>query len=429
LNDAPTTALLFALLFLLAIIAFSSGTEVAMLSVNRYRVKHRAQQGQSTAKVLERLLQKPDDWLGANLVILAAASVFASSIATILAQRSGYSYAVPITGFVLTVVVIVFCELTPKIYAATYPERVALSAARIYRALVLVARPVLWLTNRLSYGVLRIFGVGRTSRASQSLSSEELRTVVAEAGPLIPARHRQMLLSILDLGQVTVNDIMIPRQEISAIDVQENWDDILDQLRQTPHTRLPVYDGELDKLLGILHMKRVAQELARGTLTRDRLIEVASSREPYFVPESTALTVQLTHFQRNRRRLAFVVNEYGDIEGLVTLEDILEEIVGEFTTDPATVTHRDIHAERPGVFIVNASATIRALNRALQWHLPTDGPKTINGLLLEQLETIPDPGTTLKVGDYQFEVLQIADNAIRTVRVYAPATDEVTATG
>jgi Mg2+/Co2+ transporter CorB len=397
--------------------------------VNRYRVKHRAQQGQGTAKVLERLLQKPDDWLGANLVILAAASVFASAIATILAQRTGYSFAVPVTGFALTVVVIVFCELTPKIYAATYPERVALSAARIYRALVLVARPVLWLTNRLSYGVLRIFGVGKTSRANQALSSEELRTVVAEAGPLIPARHRQMLLSILDLGQVTVNDIMIPRQEISAIDVQENWDDILDQLRQTPHTRLPVYDGELDKLFGILHMKRVAHELARGTLTRDKLIEVASSREPYFVPESTALTVQLTQFQRNRRRLAFVVNEYGDIEGLVTLEDILEEIVGEFTTDPATVMHKDIHAEKPGVFIVNASATIRALNRALQWHLPTDGPKTVNGLLLEQLETIPDPGTTLKVGDYQFEVLQIADNAIRTVRIYAPPTDEVTATG
>jgi len=429
LDDAPTTALLCALLVLLVIIAFSSGTEVAMLSVNRYRVKHRAQQGQGTAKVLERLLQKPDDWLGANLVILAAASVFASAIATILAQRTGYSFAVPVTGFALTVVVIVFCELTPKIYAATYPERVALSAARIYRALVLVARPVLWLTNRLSYGVLRIFGVGKTSRANQALSSEELRTVVAEAGPLIPARHRQMLLSILDLGQVTVNDIMIPRQEISAIDVQENWDDILDQLRQTPHTRLPVYDGELDKLFGILHMKRVAHELARGTLTRDKLIEVASSREPYFVPESTALTVQLTQFQRNRRRLAFVVNEYGDIEGLVTLEDILEEIVGEFTTDPATVMHKDIHAEKPGVFIVNASATIRALNRALQWHLPTDGPKTVNGLLLEQLETIPDPGTTLKVGDYQFEVLQIADNAIRTVRIYAPATDEVTATG
>jgi Mg2+/Co2+ transporter CorB len=421
--------LLFALLFLLVIIAFSSGTEVAMLSVNRYRIKHRSQQGQNTAKVLEKLLLKPDDWLGANLVILAAASVFASAVATILAQRTHLHYAVPVTGVILTVVVIVFCELTPKIYAATYPESVALSAAQIYRALVLVSRPALWLTNRLAYGVLRIFGVGRSSRASQALSQEELRTVVAEAGPMIPARHRQMLLSILDLGQVTVNDIMIPRQEISAIDVQDNWDEILDQLRQTPHTRLPVYDGELDKLHGILHMKRVAQELARGTLTRERLIEVASSREPYFVPESTPLTVQLTQFQRNRRRLAFVVNEYGDIEGLVTLEDILEEIVGEFTTDPATVMHKDIHSERPGVYIVNASATIRALNRALQWHLPVDGPKTINGLLLEQLETIPDPGTTLKVGDYQFEVLQIADNAIRTVRIYSPAPDEITATG
>jgi len=429
LNDAPTSALLFALLFLLAVIAFSSGTEVAMLSVNRYRVKHRALQGQTTAKVLERLLLKPDDWLGANLVILAAASVFASSIATILAQRTHYSHAIPITAVLLTVVVIVFSELTPKIYAATYPESVALSAARIYRALVAIARPVLWLTNKLAYGVLRIFGVGRSSRATHALSTEELRTVVVEAGPMIPARHRQMLLSILDLGQITVNDIMIPRQEISAIDVQDNWDDILDQLRQTPHTRLPVYDGELDKLYGILHMKRVAQELARGTLTRERLIEVARSREPYFVPESTTLTFQLSQFQRNRRRLAFVVNEYGDIEGLVTLEDILEEIVGEFTTDPATVMHKDIHAEKPGVFIVNASATIRALNRALQWHLPTDGPKTVNGLLLEQLETIPDPGTTLKVGDYQFEVLQIADNAIRTVRIYTPATDEVTATG
>ena len=426
-NDAPTTPLLLALLALLVIIAFSSGTEVAMLSLNRYRIRHRAQKGNSTAKVLERLLQKPDDWLGANLVILAAASVFASSIATIIAQRTGFSYAVPITGFLLTVIVIVFCELAPKIYAAAHPESVALGAARIYRVLVQVARPLLWLTNKMAYGLLRVFGVVRASRATHALSTEELRTVVAEAGPMIPARHRQMLLSILDLGQITVNDIMIPRQEISAIDVRENWDDILDQLRQTPHTRLPVYDGELDNLVGILHMKKVAHELARGTLTRDRLVEIARNREPYFVPEETSLNVQLSHFQRNRRRLAFVVNEYGDIEGLVTLEDILEEIVGEFTTDPASITHKDIHVEKPGIFIVNASTTIRALNRALQWQLPTDGPRTLNGLLLEQLETIPDPGTALKVGPYQFEILQIADNAIKTVRVRAAAATSLVA--
>jgi Mg2+/Co2+ transporter CorB len=420
LNEAPTTLLLLSLFALLLIIAFSSGTEVAMLSVNRYRVKHRAQEGLPTARVLERLLQKPDDWLGANLVILAAASAFASSIATILAQRTGHSYAVPVAIAVLTVVMIVFCELAPKIYAAVRPEPVALSAARIYRVLVLVARPFIWLTNKLAYGLLAVFGIGRGSRASNALSTEELRTVVAEAGPMIPQRHRQMLLSILDLGELTVNDIMIPRQEISGIDVRENWDDLLDQLRQTPHTRLPVYEGDIDSLLGILHMKRVAQELARGTLTRERLIEIARGREPYFVPEETPLNVQLSQFQRNRRRLAFVVNEYGDIEGLVTLEDILEEIVGEFTTDPATVLHKDIHAERPGVFIVNGSATIRAVNRALQWRLPTDGPKTLNGLLLERLETIPDPGTTLRVEGYLFEVLQIADNTIKTVRIQVP---------
>ena len=418
-DDAPTLILLVSLLVLLIVIAFSSGTEVAMLSVNRYRIRNRAQKGGRSAKLLEKLLAKPDDWLGANLVILAAASVFASAIATILAQRTGHRYAVPIAGAALTIVVIVFCELAPKIYAATHPEPVALSSSYIYRVLVMIARPALWVTNRLAYAFLRLFGVVRTSRLDQTLSTDELRTVVAEAGPMIPARHRQMLLSILDLGNVTVNDIMIPRHEIASIDVGENWEDLLDKLRQTPHTRLPVYDTELDNCLGILHMKRVAHELARGTLTRDRLIEIARNREPYYVPEGTPLNVQLANFQRNRRRLAFVVNEYGDIEGLVTLEDILEEIVGEFTSDPATVTHKDIHSERPGVYIVNASATIRALNRALQWQLPTDGPKTINGLLVERLEAIPEAGTTLKVDNYAFEVLQTGDNTIKTVRVQA----------
>ena len=416
-NEAPTPLLLLLLVGLMVVIAFSSGTEVAMLSVNRYRIRHRAELGQGSARVLERLLQRPDDWLGVNLVILAAASVFASQAATVIAQRTGFAFALSVTGAVLSIVMIVFGELVPKIFAATRSESVALGSAYIYRTLVLIARPVLWLTSRTAYGILRLFGVVRGSRDNTALGAEELRAVVAEASPMIPARHRQMLLSILDLGEVTVNDIMIPRQEIGGIDLAQSWEDILETLRQTPHTRLPVYDGELDNLVGILHMKRVAQELARGTLSRERLVEIAGSREPYFVPEGTPLAVQLANFQRNRRRHAFVVNEYGDIEGLVTLEDILEEIVGEFTTDPASVVHKDVHIERPGVFIVNASATIRALNRALQWNLPTDGPKTVNGLLLEQLETIPEPGAMVRVGEYQFEVLQIADNAVRTVRV------------
>ena len=419
-NFVATTPLILMLLFLLVVVAFSSGTEVAMLSVNRYRIRHRAEAGQRSARVLERLLQAPDEWLGANLVILAAASVFSSAIATVLAQRSGYRYAIPLAGVILTVGVIVFCELAPKIYAASNPEGVALHAAGIYRVLVWITRPALWLTNTLAYGFLWLFGVGRATSSAQSLSADELRTVVSEAAPMISMRHRQMLLSILDLGHVTVNDIMIPRQEISGIDVTKSWDEILEQLQHTPHTRLPVYDDELDNLIGLLHMKRVARELARGTLDRERLIELARGRESYFVPEGTPLNVQLTQFQRNRRRYAFVVDEYGDIQGLVTLEDLLEEIVGEFTADHATITHKDVHVERPGVYIINASATIRALNRALGWQLPTGGPKTLNGLLLEHLEIIPDPGTMVRVGNYEFEVLQMADNAIRTVRVRAP---------
>jgi len=418
LDSISDTTLIAALILLLGVIAFSSGTEVAMLSVNRYRIRHRAQAGSRTARLLERLLAKPDDWLGANLVILAFASAAASSVITILAQRSGYRFAVPSFVVGLAVVMIVFCELAPKIYSAVQAERVALAAAYIYLVLVTIARPVLWVTSKAAYGFLGLFGVARTRRSRDALSAEELRTVVAEAGPMIPARHRLMLLSILDLERVTVNDIMIPRQEMGAIDISDSWEDILDTLRQTPHTRLPVYDGDFDQIVGLLHMKRVAQELARGTLSRERLVELARDREPYFVPEGTSLTVQLANFQRNRRRLAFVVNEYGDIQGLVTLEDILEEIVGEFTTDPAA-THRDVHTEAPGVYIVNASATIRALNRTMQWTLPTDGPKTLNGLLLERLETIPQPGTTVRVGNQQFEVLQIGDNAIRTVRVRA----------
>ncbi len=416
-DTTPTPILAAALALLLVVIAFSSGTEVAMLAVNRYRIKHRTARGERTARVLESLLVKPDDWLGVNLVILAASSVFASQVATIIALRSGYEFAVPAAGALLTVVMIVFCELAPKIYAALHAERVALASAYIYRGLVAVAKPALWFTNRLAYGFLHLFGVRRTGQAGSTLSPDELRTVVGEASPLIPARHRQMLLSILDLEQATVNDIMIPRQEIAAIDLEDAWEDILEQLRQTRHTRLPVYRGELDQLVGLLHMKRVAQELARGTLSRDRLAEIAGAREPYYVPEGTSLTVQLGQFQRNRRRIAFVVDEYGDIEGLVTLEDILEEIVGEFTNDPATLLHRDVHEESPGVHLINASTTIRALNRSLGLGLPSEGPKTLNGLLLERFETIPEPGAVVQLGDYRVEVLQIADNAIRTVRV------------
>jgi Mg2+/Co2+ transporter CorB len=421
LDTAPTVALLLALLFLLGVIAFSSGTEVAMLSVNRYRVRTRAAAGERRARLLEQLLAEPERWLGANLVILALASVAASTVATLLALRIDHPYALPAMMAGLTVVMIVFCELAPKIFAAAHSEPVALGSSFAYHVLLWVTSPVLWLTNRAARGFLRLLGMRAAPHGAHALSADELRTVVAESSPLVPARHRQMLISILDLERVTVEDIMIPRHEIGGIDISADWEDVLERLRQTPHTRLPVYDGELDNMIGLLHMKRTAQEFARGSLTRERLIEIAQAREPYFVPEGTTLMAQLQQFQRNRRRHAFVVDEYGDIQGLLTLEDLLEEIVGEFNNDPATVSHKDVHRDPSGAWLVNASATIRALNRALGWQLPDLGPRTLNGLLLEKLEHIPEPGTSLRIGDQEFEVLQVADNAIRTVRVRAVA--------
>jgi Mg2+/Co2+ transporter CorB len=415
-QNAPSFILGVALVVLLLLIAFSSGTEVAMLSANRYKIRAAAKAGKRTARVLDALLARPDSWLGANLVLLALASVAASTIATLLAQRSGYPHAVPVTMAALSVFLIIFCELAPKIYAALKPDPVAMSSTYIYSVLVFLATPITWFTNKAAYGFLRLFGVKPVRADGAAMSADELRSVVAEAGPMIPTRHRQMLLSILDLEHITVNDIMVPRHDIASINVEDNWEDILDQLRQTPHTRLPLHEGELDNLIGIIHMKRVAQELARDTLTRERLVELARAREPYFVPEGTPLNTQLSQFQRTRRRMGFVVDEYGDIQGFVTLEDILEEIVGEFTTDPATVTHKHVHREAPGVFIINAGATIRALNRSLGWQLRTDGPKTLNGLLVEQLETLPESGAQVTIGEYHFEVLQIGENTIRTVR-------------
>lgn len=228
--------------------------------------------------------------------------------------------------------------------------------------------------------------------------------------------RRRLTDKLLDLDTVKVDDIMIPRSEIASIDIGDDWDTIIDTLRSTPHTRLPVCDNNLDNIIGILHMKKVAHALARTDLTRERLLELAREREGYFVPEGTTLSVQLLNFQRDRRRIALVVDEYGDIRGLVTLEDILEEVVGDFTSAPGAL-HQDIHREADGSFVINGAISIRVLNRTLGWELPTNGPRTLNGLILEYLETIPHPGTGLKLGNLSVEILQTADNSVKTARV------------
>ncbi len=417
----PTLGVLFAGLgVLLVLAAFFAGSETALMSLNRYRLRHAANEGNRGARLAERLLAQPDRLIGLILLLSTIVNVTTPMLVGFIALRLGGEVFVAVGAIMLSLVVLIFCEVAPKTYGALHPERVAMPAAYIYTPLLLVLYPFVWATNLLANGVLRLLGTSQ-EQASNSLSSEELRTVVAEAGAMIPHRHQQMLVSILDLENATVEDIMVPRTEIVGIDADDDWDKVLEQLRQSQHTRLPVYEGEIDRIIGVLHMKRVVHELARGRLDRDRLIDASSSRDAYFVPSGTTLNNQLLNFQRDKRRMAFVVDEYGDIQGLVTLEDILEEIVGEFTTDPAAMVHKDVHRDPDGSFVANASTTIRALNRSMRWNLPMDGPKTLNGLILEVLETIPDPGTTLKLADYTLEVLQTGENAIKTVRIRPPA--------
>ncbi len=419
-SDQPTLTLILLLLFLLLLVAFFAGTEVALLTVNRYRLRNRATRGERAAKLAEKLTRNPDRWLGVNLLWITLTTMAAPTVGTLIAQRYGGDALVWATTLGLALFTVVFCELAPKIYAAVRPERMALPAAYVYQPLVWISWPVVWVANRLANGFLRLLGVSKKAVSEHSLGIDELRLVVAEAGVMVPQRHQQMLLSILDLEKVSVDDIMVPRNEVVGIDVGDDWDQILNQINQSQHTRMPVYEGEIDNIVGILHLKAVARELTRGRLDRDLLIELARAREAYFVPEGTPLNTQLLNFQRQRRRIALVVDEYGDVQGLVTLEDILEEIVGEFTTDPATMMHKDVHPEADGSFVVNASVTVRALNRAMQWTLPTDGPKTLNGLIVEYLETIPEPGTTFKIRDYTVEVLQTGENTVKTVRMTAP---------
>jgi Mg2+/Co2+ transporter CorB len=418
--EHPSLGLLFtALAGLLILAAFFAGSETALMSVNRYRLRHRASEGSRGARLAEALLKHPDRLIGLILFLSTIVNVATPILVGFIALRVGGEFLVAFGALLLAFVLLIFCEVAPKTFGALHPESLALPAAYIYTPLLFLLYPFVWVTNLFANGVLRMFGVSRQV-AANSLSSEELRTVVAEAGAMIPRRHQQMLVSILDLEDATVEDIMVPRNEIVGIDVDDDWDRILEQLRQSQHTRLPVYQGEIDRIIGLLHMKQVVHELARGHLDLDTLTAAAQAREPYFVPSGTTLNTQLLNFQRNKRRMAFVVDEYGDIQGLVTIEDILEEIVGEFTTDPATMMHKDVHAETDGSFVASASATIRALNRSMRWNLPMDGPKTLNGLIVEFLETIPEPGTTLKMADYMLEVLQTGDNAIKTVRIRPP---------
>jgi Mg2+/Co2+ transporter CorB len=383
------------------------------MSLNRYQLKHKARQGNRGARLAEELLKRPDRLIGLILLGNNLVNFSAASLVAVIAFKIGGQSAVALGTLFLTLAVLIFSEAAPKTLAALYPEKLAFPAAMIYYPLLKITYPLVWLTSVASNAVLWLLGVRSKGDDLHALTREELRTVVHEAGALISSRYRGMLLSILDLEKVTVEDVMVPHNEIIGIDLDDDESQIAETISGSQHTRLPVYNDDIDNIVGMLHLRHLAniadKDFSKGSLKR-------LLTEPYFIPEGTPLSTQLVQFQRRRERIALVVDEYGDIQGIVTLEDILEEIVGEFTTDPADAEN-DVIKDGVDTFLVDATANIRELNRTQDWQLPTDGPKTLNGLIVELLETIPAPTTCVKINGYPIEIVESDENRIRFVRV------------
>ncbi|SEA14561.1 Mg2+ and Co2+ transporter CorB, contains DUF21, CBS pair, and CorC-HlyC domains [Marinobacterium iners DSM 11526] len=384
------------------------------MSLNRYRLRHLVKSGHRGARRANSLLERPDRLIGLILIGNNFVNILASAIATVIAVRLWGDAGIAIATAGLTLVILIFAEVSPKTMAALHPERIAFPASYILKPLLKLAYPLVWVINGITNGFLRLFGVNVNDAGNEHLSTEELRTIVHEAGSLLPHRNQSMLLGVLELNEVTVNDIMIPRNEVEGIDLDLEMDQILELLSKTGHTRLPVYRGDINNIVGILHMRNLAQLIQQGNLTKPAIMQVV--HEAYFVPESTPLQTQLLNFQRHSRRIGVVVDEYGDVEGIVTLEDILEEIVGEMSNDHDDL-NQEIHPQEDGSFFIDGSAYIREVNKALHWSLPTDGPKTLNGLITEILESIPDANVCLEVSGYRMETLQICDNLVKTVRI------------
>jgi Mg2+/Co2+ transporter CorB len=413
LQDIPIGALFGVLVLLIFLSAFFSAAEIAVMSINRYRLRHLVENGHRAARVVEALLARPDRLLGIILLGNNFVNIAASSVATILAIRVHGEGGIVVAAMMLTVVILIFAEVGPKTLAAMHPERIALPAGLVLKPLLTLLYPVVWLINIMANQLLRLFGVTVGERR-QELSTEELRTAVREAGSLIPESHQSMLLGILDLEKTTVEEVMVPRNRIQGIDLDQDWDEVETQIMASRYTRLPVYRGSLDNIVGMMHLRKALNLAGSKNLSPETLDKIIS--DPYFIPKGTPLNTALLNFREARRRRALVIDEYGDILGLVTLEEILEEVIGEFTTSTHGISE-DVRAQDDGSYIIKGSASLRDLNRQLGWHLPTKDSRTLNGLITEYLETIPEAGTSLMLNGYAVEIVKTRGTAVEVARL------------
>ena len=412
-NEIPIGILFSTLLFLILCSAFFSSAETAMMAVNRYRLKNRAASGHRSAKLVLKLLQSPDQLLGTILFGNNVTNIGASTLATVIGLRlfgdAGLAYA----PLALVFIVLIFAEVAPKTLAAINPERIAYPACWILWLLQIVLAPFVWLVKICSNNFLRLFRVKVTAQ-NDALTSDELRAAVSESDDKLDTSHKDMLLRILSMEKVTVEDVMVPRANMEAIDMDDEWDDIVEQLATSHHTRVPVFQGSLDNILGIVHIRKMFYLSQMADFNKETMLSMI--REPYFMPENSSITHALSNLQEQRRRFGIVVDEYGDIKGLVTLELILEEVVGEFTTMIPGIDD-DITLADDGGYLVSGNTNIRDINRKLGWNLPTENAKTINGLILDELENIPEASTCFKFNNYVIDTVQTRDTSVYVAKI------------
>jgi len=416
LDTIPLSVLFIVLFVLIVFSAFFSSSETGMMALNKYRLRHLVKDKNRAATLVSKLLEKPDRLIGVILFGNNVVNFLAAAIATVIGFRLWGDYGVAASPFIIAIIFIIFAETAPKTFAAIRPEKIAFPSAYILTPLLKLCYPIVFVINKISNALLIPFGINTKNMEEAPLSQDELRSIVHEAGAAISSNHQDMLLGILELEKVTVDDIMVPRTELVGIDLDDSIADILEQLTHCQHTRLIVYRENMDNIVGMLHVRRVLRILGRvKEFNTDELEKLTI--EPYYLPEGTPLHTQMLKFQQQKRRTGLVVDEYGVLLGMVTLDDILEEIIGEFTTDLQTF-NQDIQPQDDGSFFVDGGTTLREINKQLDWELPTEGPKTINGVILEHLEDIPEAGTSLRINGYTFEITQVVDNAVKKVKIF-----------
>ncbi len=418
-DEIPLSWLFAALGVLLASSGFFSMSETCMMALNRYRLRFLIKQGSRGARLAGALLAKVDELLSfilaGNTVINAATTILVAEICRRLFGEGEYVLAIA-TG-AASLCILIFAEILPKILGARFSEKIALASSYVLTPLIVVTKPLMFVINVIVRGILKVLRIKPAIEGVQQLSMEELRTLVLEGGQFIPKKHQNILMNLFDLENMSVDDTMTPRALIEAVDINDRIEEIRNVLSTSHHTRIVVYEGDLSNVLGIVHVRKVLNASRKEPLEKETLREII--RDPYFIPEGTPLLQQLTHFQELQRRMALVVDEYGEIQGLVTLQDILEEIVGEFTSQ-SPMNAGLYRKQDDGTVIVEGSCPLRVLNRKLGFSFPLDGPKTMNGLLTELLEDIPEPGVSVKIDGYAVEILQVHDKMVKSVRLILP---------